>query len=315
MILGALDVGTNTVLMLTAERAEGGSVRAVEELARITRLGRGVDRRGALDAACAARTLATIEEFVARARALGAARIVAAATSALRDARDGAEFIARVKARTGVELEVISGRTEAHLSYLAVARGLPQIGPAQKLLIVDIGGGSTELIGAAPGRELQLASLQIGSVRLTERIIRHDPPSAGEINEMMEAADRAIEALKWRLRPDRMVGIAGTVTTICAVVLRLERYDRAAVHGRELGRAEVAQALARFAALPLAERRKLPGMVEGRADVILAGTIILDRMMERFGMDRVLVSDRGVRWGLMFREMDRGRAAASKILT
>lgn len=306
MILGALDVGTNTVLMLVAQRANGGSVRVVEDLARITRLGRGVDHSGALDPASSARTLETIEEFVAQARALGAGRIVTAATSALRDARDGAEFIARVRARTGVELEVISGRAEAHLSYVAVTRGLPQIDPAEKLLIVDIGGGSTELIGTAPGCEIEVASLQIGAVRLTERIIGHDPPAPGEIVELTATIDRAIEALDWRLHPDRMVGIAGTVTTICAVVLQLERYDSAVVHGHELGRAAVAQALAKFATHPLAERRKLAGMVEGRADVILAGTVILERVMDRFEVDRVLVSDRGVRWGLIWRELDRG---------
>ena len=302
MKIAALDVGTNTVLMLVAERTEDGQVRRLADFSRITRLGRGVDRTGHLDPESAARTLAAIVEFTQQARALGAQKIVTAATSALRDASDGAAFIANVAQRTGVGLEVVSGETEAHLSWLAVVNGL-HIDRARRLLIIDIGGGSTELIRAEPGRDLAMASLQMGSVRLTERIVHHDPPSVAETAELRQAIDGALDGLGWSLRTDILVGIAGTVTTVCAVALGLRTYDPAVVHGYRLTRREVEDTLARFASLPLAERKKLPGLVEGRADVIFAGAMILSRVMERAGADSVMVSDHGVRWGLVWREL------------
>ena len=304
MKLAALDVGTNTVLMLVAESDRHHRVNRLADLARITRLGRGVDERGRLDPEAAARTLDTIVEFNNQARALGATKILTAATSALRDARDGADFIAQVKNRTGLDLDVISGETEARLNYMAVSHGL-RIDPAEKLLIVDIGGGSTELIRADPGVEPLLISLRIGSVRLTERVIRHDPPTEGEVRELYATIDRALDQCDWRHRPDRLVGIAGTVTTVCAVALKLTSYDHTVVHGYRLPMAEVARVTEMFRTLPIAERKRLHGMVEERADVIFAGAAILERVMARFGLDSVTVSDQGIRWGLIWRELER----------
>jgi exopolyphosphatase/guanosine-5'-triphosphate,3'-diphosphate pyrophosphatase len=309
MIAGALDVGTNTVLMLVARLDANGSVTPLADLSRITRLGRGVDRSGALDPDAATRTFDAIVEFVEQARKLGATKILTAATATMRDVRDGAAFVERVRERTGVTLEIISGDTEAELSYFAVAHGLP-VKPDEKLLIIDIGGGSTEFIRVEPGSPLAKKSLQIGSVRLTERIVRHDPPSSEEAAELRDAVDRAVAELGWAsFHPDRMVGIAGTVTTVCAVALKLSTYDHAKVHGHELTRTEVAAALDQFGRLPLADRKRLAGLVEGRADVIFAGTAILLRAMKLFGADRVLVSDQGVRWGLMYRELSRMQRA------
>jgi exopolyphosphatase/guanosine-5'-triphosphate,3'-diphosphate pyrophosphatase len=304
MKLATFDIGSNTVLMLAVEVGAGGKPRVLAERSRITRLGRGVDSAGRLDPDSAARTLATIEEFAAEARALGAERIVAAATAALRDAADGPEFIASVKERAGVALEIIPGLEEARLSHLAVVRGLP-IDPRASLLIVDIGGGSTEFIRAEPGRELQMTSLQIGSVRLTERCIHSDPPSPADVGALRAAIDGALDTLGWEFRPQVMVGIAGTVTTICAVLLAMTTYDAGVVHGRVMSRAEVERAIAMFGTRALAARGKLPGLVEGRADVIFAGAAILERAMARFGADSVVVSDQGVRWGLVWREIDR----------
>lgn len=303
MKLGALDVGTNTVLMLVVECEAGGTPRPLADLSRITRLGRGIDGSGRLDPAAAALTLDTIVEFVAKARAMGAGRILTAATSALRDAQDGAGFIAEVKSRAGIDLEVISGETEAELSYLAVARGL-SLDPKQSALIVDIGGGSTELIRAEPGRPLELASLQIGSVRLTERVIKNDPPKMAEAAELRVGIDAELLGLKWDFKPDVMVGIAGTVTTVCAVAMKLKTYDPALVHGHRLSRTEVEGVIHLLASLPLEQRKKLPGMIPGRADVILAGAAILERVMSEFEAETVIVSDQGVRWGLIWRELE-----------
>jgi exopolyphosphatase/guanosine-5'-triphosphate,3'-diphosphate pyrophosphatase len=303
--LAALDVGTNTVLMLIVERRPDGTLAQLDDLSRITRLGRGVDRNGRLDPEAARKTLDTIVEFAERARELGAERIIGAATAATRDAADGAAFLAAVRDRAGVELDVISGDTEAQLAYLAVARGL-RIAPGARLLIVDIGGGSTEFIRVEPERPLEAVSLQIGSVRLTERHVHHDPPAPAEVAALRATIDGAIDSLGWRYRPEVTVGIAGTATTVCAVAMGLAAYDSRLVHGHRLSSAEVERALALFGSLPHEERRRLPGLLEGRVDVIFAGTAILERVMARFGAPEVVISDQGVRWGLVWRELERG---------
>ena len=305
MKLATFDIGSNTVLMLAAEVDERRQPRILAELSRITRLGRGVDKNGRLDPDSSALTLATLQEFAATAGGLGVERIAAAATAALRDAADGPEFIARVKERAGIELQIIPGAEEAALSHLAVVRGL-SLDPSLPLLIVDIGGGSTELIRAEAGTELKLVSLQIGSVRLTERCVHSDPPSDADTAALCATIEGALDGLGWgRFRPARVVGIAGTVTTLCGVALGLHSYDSGVVHGRRLPRTEVGRVIDLLRSLPQAERLKLPGLPEGRADVLFAGATILEHVLERFGASEVTVSDQGVRWGLLWREIDR----------
>jgi exopolyphosphatase / guanosine-5'-triphosphate,3'-diphosphate pyrophosphatase len=302
MMIGALDVGTNTVLMLVAEKAPDGSLRRVLDLSRITRLGKGVDSNHRLDPQAADRTLDAIAEFAEQARAAGAERIVTAATAALRDAADGPDFIGQVRERTGVELEIISGEAEAWLSYLAVLNGL-KLDPIRKLLIIDIGGGSTEFINVTPGARLRMISLQIGSVRLTERIIHDDPPTPREATDLRLAIDEQLDGVPFELSPEDLVGIAGTVTTVCAVALGMETYDPARIHSYRLSRDEVERVLKLFGSMPLGERRKLKGLPAERADVIFAGTAILERVMSKADVQSVLVSDQGVRWGLAWREL------------
>ena len=312
MRIGALDVGTNTVLMLVAETTPDGGARRVIDLARITRLGQGVDQSHRLDPAAALRTLDTIAEFVEQARAAGAEKIVTAGTATLRDAADGESLIRRVRERTGIELEIVSGETEAWLSYLAVVRGL-RLDPSRRLLIIDIGGGSTEFIRAGgnatefisteSGVKLQMASLQIGSVRLTERILHHDPPTTREAADLRLAIDAELTGLGWKFDADLLVGIAGTVTTVCAIALQMDTYDPDRAHGYELSRDDVERVLALLGSMPLAARRKLKGLDPARADVIFAGTAILERVMSEADVNSVTVSDQGVRWGLVWREL------------
>jgi exopolyphosphatase/guanosine-5'-triphosphate,3'-diphosphate pyrophosphatase len=303
--LAALDVGTNTVLLLVVETTAHNGLRKLADMSRITRLGRGVDATGRLDPSAALVTLDTIAEFADRARALGAEKILTAATAALRDASDGADFIARTKARTALDLEIITGETEARLVYLSSIKGL-KLDLTSKLLIVDIGGGSTELIRAQLGGAIDAVSLQIGSVRMTERMIRSDPPHAREAADLRLAIDQALASLRWNFIPDTMVGIAGTVTTVCAVALSLAQYDAVRVHGYGLARREVVRVLGELGSVGLEERKKIPGVEAGRADVIFAGTVILERIMAHFNLDRIIVSDQGVRWGLVWRELEAG---------
>ena len=304
--VAALDVGSNTVLMLVAELSSAG-VRPLADLLRITRLGRGVDRTGLLDPASAAGTLDAIAEFTQKARALGAQKILTAATAALRDAHNGAEFIGQVRQRTGVDLEIISGQTEAQLNFIAATHGL-KIDPSRPMLIVDIGGGSTELIRCEGSADPAMVSLQIGSVRLTERFISNDPPTSAEQAQIYDAIREQLAALGWdSFRPTNLVGVAGTVTTVCAVALGLKTYDHSVVHGRRLSQAEVQETARQFFSLTTEQRKQLPGMMEGRADVIPAGAAILDCVMQFFNVASVIVSDQGVRWGLVYRELEQLR--------
>ncbi len=294
----AIDVGTNTVLLLVAER-RGAALVPLLERAEITRLGRGVDASGRLDPAAIQETVAVVSEYAAAARALGAAAPICVATSAARDASNGPEFFAAARRAAGLEPRVISGDEEARLVYLSAWRDFGGAGP---LAVLDVGGGSTEfIVGEGPAPRAH-TSLQVGAVRLTERHVRNDPPAALELAAVRAAARQALRPLAG-LAPGagaRLVGVAGTVTTLAAVREALPVYDAERVHGAPLLRDEVEALVEQLARLTVAERAALPGMEPKRADVILAGAVVVAEAMELAGFDRLTVSDRGVRWGLLY---------------
>jgi exopolyphosphatase/guanosine-5'-triphosphate,3'-diphosphate pyrophosphatase len=295
-----IDVGTNTVLLLVAER-RGRELAPVLERAEITRLGRGVDATGRLDPAAIRETVTTLADYARAARALGAEVVACVATSAARDARNGAEFFDAARAAAGLTPEVIPGDEEARLVWSSAWRDFGRTGAP--LAVLDVGGGSTELCfgdGPAPrGR----ASLQVGAVRLTERHVHGDPPSAAEVERLRAAAREAVRpfaAMEGRPAGGDLVGVAGTVTTLAAVVQRLPVYDAERVHGATLRFDEIEGLATTLAALTVRERAALPGMEPKRADVILAGAVIVAEAMRATGFESLLVSDRGVRWGLLY---------------
>lgn len=293
--LAAIDVGTNSVLLLVAARDEAGRLSAVAEAMEMTRLGEGVDRSGRLGERAMRDTVEAVRAFAARARALGARRLAVVSTSAARDASNGAAFLARLRAAAGVEAEILSGEEEAALSYRSVAMDFGD-GP---LWAIDIGGGSTELIHGVGGELRLRRSYDIGAVRLTERCVAGDPPSAADLARVEAAVAEALAELPSPAPGATLVGIAGTVTTLAAVHLGLEAYDAERVHGATLGLEEVRAVETRLAALRLEERLEIPSLPPKRADVIVAGAVILRVAMERLGFSEVVVSDRGVRWGLL----------------
>ncbi|ACG71931.1 Ppx/GppA phosphatase [Anaeromyxobacter sp. K] len=296
--LASIDVGTNTVLLLVAER-RGGALAPVRERAEITRLGRGVDATGRLDPAAIRETVATLAAFAAEARALGADEIACVATSAARDAANGDEFFEAARAAAGLSPRVISGDEEARLVYGSAFRDFGAGGP---LAVLDVGGGSTEfIVGEGPEPRARV-SLQVGAVRLTERHVRADPVRAEELAAMRAGAREALAPLAalGAGAGARLVGVAGTVTTLSAVAQALPAYDAERVHGAELRLDQVERLLARLAALPVAARAALPGMEPKRADVILGGGVVVAEAMRLAGFDRLTVSDRGVRWGLLY---------------
>jgi len=299
--VAAIDVGTNTVLLTVAERA-GKRFEPVVERAEITRLGRGVDRTGMLDPAAIAGTVEVLARFAGEARALGAPRIACVATSAARDAKNGEAFFAAARRDAGLVPEVISGDEEARLVHLSAWSDFGA--PGQRLAVLDVGGGSTEVTWGSSAQPSGRRSFQMGAVRLTERAGPGDPPSEADLARLRATARAALAEMReiqvsGHLSGARLVGVAGTVTTLAAVAQSLPVYDAARVHGSDLGREVLLDLVARLAALPLRERALVPGMEPKRADVIVAGATLVLEAMALGGFSHLTVSDRGVRWGLL----------------
>jgi exopolyphosphatase/guanosine-5'-triphosphate,3'-diphosphate pyrophosphatase len=291
----AIDVGTNSVLLLVAERDSSGAFRPIIERAEITRLGKGVDATGLLDPERMARTAEVIGQFTQEARTAGADQIACVATSAARDAKNGAAFFEAVKGKAGLVPEIISGAEEARLSYLAAER---DFGGGPKV-VIDIGGGSTEFIYGAAGSVTFRHSFEVGSVRLTERLLRHDPPMPEEQQAVTATLEAAFASLPLLPEGAEVVGIAGTVTTVFTVARGMQEYVAEKVHGQMLTLADVDAVLQKLWTLPLAERAHLPGLQPKRADVIPVGALVLSRALHRLKAKALRVSDRGVRWGLL----------------
>lgn len=293
----SIDVGTNSVLLLVAERGAGGRFEAVQERAEITRLGRGVDKSGKLAAEAIADTVAVVETFAREAHALGAKGLVISATSAARDASNGRDFLDAVKAKAGVEPQILSGDEEARLSFASAHADFGGKGP---LIVLDIGGGSTEFIfGDAAGALGFKKSFQVGSVRLTERFVKSDPIPAPELEAVSKHLIETFESLPAPPAEATLVAVAGTATTVLAVAREIDPYDAAKVHGARMPFSEVLATAKKLSSAPLAQRRGFKGLQPKRADVIVAGALVLVEAMTRVGAKDVVVSDRGLRWGLL----------------
>jgi exopolyphosphatase/guanosine-5'-triphosphate,3'-diphosphate pyrophosphatase len=303
MRIATIDIGTNTTLLLVAEK-DGGELRAVREIATITRLGQGVDETRRLHPEAVKRTLDCLEGYAAVTRELGVAKVAIVGTSAMRDAGGSDAMRARIEALFDVAPQVISGPREAELTGRGALSGLATKGPA---LVFDIGGGSTECIALDGERRVtDLVSVDVGSVRLTERAKPSDPPTRAELDAMSATARSLCGGFAGIRRAYREVldgteppvGVAGTMTTLAAVSLRMDTYDGSRVHGHRMTRAEVARVVDELARMPLAERKSVPGLEPKRADVIVAGGLVALACLDELEAEAVIVSDRGVRWGL-----------------
>lgn len=296
MRVATLDIGTNSVLLLVAESDEHGRPRAMVERMEITRLGRGVDRTGMLDDAALADTLDAIGRFADEARSLGATRIAATATSAARDAKNGHRLIDGA-ASLGVPVEIISGDREAQLAWRAVAADFAPEGDGA-LVVADIGGGSTEIIvGSREGVRFR-RSFDVGSVRLTERHLRGDPPTPESLRALDEALVTALADVPELPAGLRVAGIAGTFTTLAAISLGIADYDSTRVHGLEMNVTELDRLAVDLAASTLEQRLAMPGLHPKRADVIVAGARLAAALVRRLGAGQITIGDRGVKWGL-----------------
>ena len=293
--VGAIDCGTNSIRLLVAD-ADGGSGELTDVLRRmeVVRLGYGVDKTGVIAPEAMARTLAQAREYASACLELGVERVRFVATSASRDARNAQEFVSGIReafAAFGVTPEVITGHEEASLSFLGATGDLRAIGIPDPYLIVDIGGGSTELVRGTDEVE-QALSVDVGCVRLTERHLRSDPPTVVEIKmatlDVEAAIDQVAEVVDFH-GISALVGLAGSVTTITAHALRLTAYDAEKIHLSRLPAGQVIDACTSLLSMTRAERAGLPFMHEGRVDVIGAGALIWRCIIERLAADAGVV--------------------------
>jgi len=299
--LATIDLGSNTVRLLIADVA-AGRWHVVEADPRVTRLGEGLAASGRLGEAPAARTSAVVTEYVARARRRGAERVAIVATSAVREAANGGEFAAALGRAAGETITVISGEREAALTLAGVLAGLAN--PAEgESIVFDIGGGSTEYILARGDAAAAAVSLRLGVVDLTERHPFPERVEPARFRALLEEVARRLaagipEAIR-TARVARLVGTAGTATTLAALDLGLAAYDPARVQGHILTRRAIQAQLDRLAALTVVERAALPCLEPGRADLIVPGTAIVLATLDLVGIDRMVVSDWGLREGIL----------------
>jgi exopolyphosphatase/guanosine-5'-triphosphate,3'-diphosphate pyrophosphatase len=303
--VAAIDIGTNSTRLLVADVEDGRLEREVERLLTITRLGDRVDADGRLNDASMERVHATLDRYTARARELGADRTLAVATSAVRDAANGGDFARDVERRHGVDVRVLSGDEEARTTF----RGVTSARPAQPgTLVCDIGGGSTELVlgdVGDVGGVRQAVSLELGCVRMSERFLASDPPSDDELAALRSAAQGILPA-ELTDQAHELIGVAGTVTTLAAIDLGLEREEPELVDGHRLTGAAVERLLARLAGLPLAERREVRGLMPERAPTIVAGAAILAEVLAACGLEALTVSERDILQGAALAAAERG---------
>jgi exopolyphosphatase/guanosine-5'-triphosphate,3'-diphosphate pyrophosphatase len=289
--VGAVDLGTNTTRLLVAD-VGNGRLEEVARETRITRLGEGVDGRRRLLPLPIARVRNCLSDYRRTLDALGAERTLAVATSAVRDAENGEAFLGEVEWSYGFATRLLSGEDEALLTF----HGVASAGPLRPgTLILDPGGGSTELVVGGPEGVAFEVSLDVGAVRLTERFLPSDPPTSEELVTCAAAvrallAERVPDAVRTSVRAG--IGVAGTVTTLAALDLALEAYDRERVHGHVLRLDGIERQLVRLAGMPLAERRGVPALEPERAPVIVAGSVIVREVVAHFGLDRIEASER-----------------------
>ena len=298
-----IDCGTNSVKLVVADLADGGAA-PVFQLSETTRIGEGMQANGmCLLEAPMRRTLDAIEKFTAAAKEYGAVETVLIGTAALRDAHISADFARRVQERCGLTLEIISGEEEARLSFLAVRRD-PHWRDIPQLLVIDIGGGSTELIQGEAGADRVQArtSVNLGAVKLTEAYLTSDPPATEQLAAANQAAAAAFGAVALKSRLDRayrVVGVGGTLTNLGAMRLSAA-VEPERLHGMTLRVPEIETLCSLLAERSVEERRNLPGLDPRRADIILAGAILLLHALAHIQSDQVDISTRGLRWGVLY---------------
>jgi len=292
--VAVVDIGTNSTRLLVAD-VEEGRVSPLERRSTVTRLGRGVDLSGHLASEAIDEVCAAIAGYLAIVEELGVETVDAIATSAVRDADNGSAFIAELRERFALSARVLDGEEEARSTYVGATSEAP---PSEPTLVVDIGGGSTELI-VGRGTEISFHdSLQAGVVRHSERHVASDPPAASELEALAGDVRGLIEdSVGAGVAASQGIAVAGTPTSLAAVEMGLEPYDPTRVHGHVLALPSIQRMLSRLASVPLAERVEIPGLHPDRAPTIVAGVVVLVEVMRAFGLEEITVSEHDILYG------------------
>lgn len=298
--LAGIDIGTLTCRLLIADLLPGAPLKELRSDRRILRLGEGVDQTKRLDSAAMDRVIQCLREWREIVSSCRVDASTAVATSAVRDASNRSDFLDRVRHETGFDVEVITGEEEARRTLLGIRSGLPT--GVTDMLALDIGGGSTEFIFDRSGRDPVVRSIDIGVVRLCERILRHDPPTDGEVRKAREWVARETGTAAGDMdgcRTATFVGTAGTITSLAAMAQKLPSYEPARIHNYRLQLATIKELEEILLSRKKADCIGLPGLEENREEVIVAGAIIIRTVMEQLGVSNVLVSDLGLREGVL----------------
>jgi exopolyphosphatase / guanosine-5'-triphosphate,3'-diphosphate pyrophosphatase len=304
MRISSIDIGTNTILLLIVNTDDNSILSVLHDEQQIPRLGKGVDERRLISKETFSRILPFFQHYVHVSKEYAVDRILAAGTSALRDAVNREDFCSFIFENTGIRIEILSGDEEAEWTYRGGISGFSA--KASQFTVLDIGGGSTEIITGTHHTILSKKSLDIGCVRISERFLHSDPPSQKQISEARLFLKQAFATIQnEHLDTTFPIGVAGTLTTLGAIQLQLQSYDPIKITGYSLKKEEVSEIVQRLQMMTIEQIRAIPQISPGRLDIILAGSLILEEFLFATGISSITVSDRGLRYGLVLRELER----------
>jgi exopolyphosphatase/guanosine-5'-triphosphate,3'-diphosphate pyrophosphatase len=315
MRITTIDKGTNTILMLIGEYDKSYSqFNTILDTQRIPRLGKGVDSNKNISEESVRKAVKILNEYKEISKQHNSNKIIAAATSFLRDAQNKIEFIKKIKNETGIEIEILSGEDEARWTFFGGIFGKLKDADGLRVCTIDIGGGSTEITlgenippvfnkNILLNHRIQSVSLDVGSVRVKEKFLNTHPPSFENVVKAEEFINENLNKINFPVAGSRLIGVAGTMTTLSAIKLKLIEYDAVKVDSTVLKYTDVQEILDRLTPMPIEELYLLGNFMEGRADVIIPGVLILKSFMQKFGFDKITVSTKGLRYGIFLREM------------
>ncbi len=304
MRLSVIDIGTNTILLLVADIDQSGIISVIHDEQVIARLGKGVDEHRMINGETFERALKFLQTYRTTSETLHAEKIIAVGTSALRDAANRDEFCSFIQNKTGIKINILSGDDEAEYTFHGAISGFR--GKSKIFSVLDIGGGSAEIVSGSSSRLISKASLDIGCVRLTERFLQTSPPTSLEVAEARSFIQQELVKVDLStVQESKLVGVAGTATTLAALHQKLPRYDPQRVEGYLLSYDDIRNIFNQLRIKTLEEIRTVPQISPGRADIILAGILILLEFMEAADAAQIAVSDKGLRYGIALRESKR----------
>ncbi len=299
--VASIDIGTNTILLLIA-KVEGGKIHPLLEMETVVRLGEGLQKNEILLKGAMDRGLQTLAQYLKRCQSMEVQKIFAAGTSALREAKNSEDFLKGAKEKLNLSIEIISEEEEAQLSFLAVAKDLGEV--KKPILVVDVGGGSTEFILGKDHQISQWISLPLGSVRFTEQFLHSNPVQDEECEKMERKIRERLTNIPHSQEPLSMIAVGGTATTLASVQMGLKEFITEKIHHFILKKEDLEKQLHHYRTKTIQEREKIPGLPKARSDVILAGGTILYLAMEELKCSSVLISCHGVRYGLLYKKLN-----------